>query len=160
MRDHVTFREMSQGDEEAVSALVEEVFDEFVAPDYARGGVEEFKSFILPEKLLQRLVDEDSLIIVAEEEGELVGVIDVRDGSHIRLLFVRKDHHGRGIGGRLFSLARERCASDNPGLEEITVNSSPYAIPIYESMGFFVTNPELVRNGIRHTPMAYRIMPG
>jgi len=157
MRERIAFREMASGDERAVSALIEDVFDEFIAPDYGPGGVEEFKKHIVPEDLLQRHLNGDSFIIVAEEHGGLVGVIDVRDGNHIRLFFVRKDHHDEGIGRNLFSLAMERCVSDNPALEEITVNSSPYAIPIYESLGFFITQPELVRNGIRHTPMAYRI---
>ncbi|MBN2025841.1 MAG: GNAT family N-acetyltransferase [Actinobacteria bacterium] len=160
MRERTTFREMAAGDEGAASALIEDVFDEFIAPDYGPGGVEEFKKHILPEDLLQRQLNGDSFIILAEEDGEVVGVIDVRDGCHIRLFFVRKDRQGRGIGRGLFSLALERCTGDNPELEEITVNSSPYAIPIYESMGFFATRPELVRNGIRHIPMAYRVMRG
>jgi len=157
MREPITFREMAAGDEMAVSTLIEDVFDEFIAPDYGPGGVEEFKRHIVPEDLLQRHVRGDSHIIVAEEDGELVGVIDVRDGCHIRLFFVRKDHQGGGIGRKLFDLSRQRCRQEDPALEEITVNASPYAIPIYESLGFFVAQPERFRNGIRHTPMSYRI---
>jgi GNAT superfamily N-acetyltransferase len=157
MRDQINFREMTAGDENAVSALSEEVFDEFIAPDYEPGGVEEFKRHIVPEDLLRRHLNGDSFLIVAEEDGEVVGVIDVRDGCHIRLFFVRKEYHGTGIGRRLFDLSLERCRRDDPQLEEITVNSSPYAIPIYENLGFFIAQPELVRNGIRHTPMSYRI---
>jgi GNAT superfamily N-acetyltransferase len=157
MRERTTFREMAAGDEKGVSVLIEDVFDEFLAPDYEPGGVEEFKKHIVPEDLLRRHVNGDSFLIVAEEDGEVVGVIDVRDGCHIRLFFVRKDYHGRGIGRRLFDLSLERCRRDDPQLAEITVNSPPFAIPIYESLGFVIAQPELVRNGIRHTPMAYRV---
>lgn len=157
MRERIAFREMAAGDERAVSALIEEVFDEFIAPDYGPGGVEEFKRHILPEDLLHRQLGGDSFIILAEEDGEVVGVIDVRDGCHIRLFFVRKDRQGRGIGRGLFDLSLLRCREEDPSLEEITVNSSPYAIPIYESLGFFVSRPERTRNGIRHTPMSYRV---
>ncbi|RJP35378.1 MAG: GNAT family N-acetyltransferase [Actinobacteria bacterium] len=156
MRGPIAFREMAAGDEQGVSALIEEVFNEFIAPDYAPGGIEEFKKHIVPEDLLRRHERGDSFILLAEEDGELVGVIDVRDGSHIRLFFVRKDHHGKGVGRNLFDLSLERCRRDDPALEEITVNSSPYAIHIYENLGFTVAGPERTRNGMRHIPMAYR----
>jgi GNAT superfamily N-acetyltransferase len=98
----------------------------------------------------------ESFVLVAEEAGEPVGVIDVRDGCHIRLFFVRRDYQGRGIGRSLFEMAVNRCRQADPELTEITVNSSPYAVPIYESLGFYMALPEQVKNGIRHTPMTCR----
>jgi GNAT superfamily N-acetyltransferase len=157
MQNSITYREMAQGNERAVSALIEEVFDEFIAPDYGPGGSEEFKKHIVPEDLLQRHLNGDSFIIVAENNGEFAGVIDVRDGSHVRLFFVRKEHHGQGTGRELFSLALARCLRDEPSLEDVTVNSSPYAVHIYENLGFEIAGPEQTRNGMRYTPMTYRI---
>lgn len=151
------YRQLMKGDERRVSELIEDVFDEFIAPDYEAEGVEEFKKHIVPEVILRRHMRGDSLVLVAEEAGEFAGVVDVRDGNHIRLFFVRKDRQGRGIGRKLLELAVERCLLQNPELDSISVNSSPHAVPIYESLGFVVTLPEQVKNGIRHTPMIRRI---
>jgi hypothetical protein len=37
----------------------------------------------------------------------------------------------------------------------MTVNSSPYAVNIYHSLGFVDTDIEKVTNGMKYTPMVY-----
>lgn len=37
--------------------------------------------------------------------------------------------------------------------EIMTVNSSPYAVPVYEKLGFHATGSEQTVNGLRFTPM-------
>ncbi|MDY6795099.1 MAG: GNAT family N-acetyltransferase [Actinomycetota bacterium] len=154
MLSEIVIQEMLDGEEKTVSKLVEKVFDEFVAPDYAPEGAVEFKRYIGPEALINRMRDDQSFILTAKDAGKIVGVIAIRGGPHILLLFVHKDHHRLGIARALFSAAKERSLEKSPDLERITVNSSPFAISVYESLGFEATQPELVINGIRHTPMA------
>ena len=55
-------------------------------------------------------------------------------------------------------MALERCLQEKFDLAEITVNSSPYAVLIYERLGFVVQNEEMVKNGIRFIPMK-RVIP-
>ena len=43
----------------------------------------------------------------------------------------------------------------NPALEELTLNSSPYGLPFYLSVGFEALSMEQEINGIRFTPMKY-----
>lgn len=69
-------------------------------------------------------------------------------GGHIALFFVDSNYQRQGIGKKLFSLVSE----DNTG-GSITVNSSPFAVPIYHRLGFVDTNSERVTNGLRYTPM-------
>jgi len=152
----LTFQDMREGEEEGVSQLVEEVFDSLVAPDLVAEGVVEFKRHITPGVLRGKVTDESTFILTAKDDRDMVGVIAVRENRHIFLFFVREGYQGMGIAKELFSLALQRCRRDNPGLAGITVNSSPYAIAIYESLGFEPTEPEKVINGVRHTPMLYK----
>jgi GNAT superfamily N-acetyltransferase len=152
----LSFQDMLKGEEETVSHLVEKVFDGFVAPDLAAEGVEEFKRFIAPEALREKVAEGGAFVITAKDGDDMVGVIAIRENRHIFLFFVHEDFQRKGVARRLFSMALERCRRENPGLTGITVNSSPYAIPIYESLGFVATEPEKVKNGIRHTPMLYK----
>lgn len=124
--------------------LVWEVFLEFEAPEYSPEGVAEFKSFIDGQ-----LVHATIKTYGAFENGTLVGVIATRnEGSHIALFFVRKACHGLGIGRKLFehAVAVSTCSS-------FTVNSSPYAAPIYRKLGFVDTDVEQLTNGLRYIPM-------
>lgn len=86
---------------------------------------------------------------VAVEDGGIAGFIGVRDRSHIYHMFVDKACHRRGIARALWHAARE--AAGNPGV--FTVNSSNYAVPVYEALGFVRTMPTLSRNGIEFNPM-------
>jgi GNAT superfamily N-acetyltransferase len=156
-KDEVFFRRSKGGDETAVHELIDGVFEEFIASTYTAEGVEEFRKFIVPEAILQRFQTGFSFAFLALCGEEIMGYIEVRDNSHIMLFFVRKEYHRRGISRRLFSLALDKCLEIDPELASITVNSSPYAVPIYERLGFVQAQSERIKNGIRHTPMIYNI---
>ena len=66
----------------------------------------------------------------------------------LELFFVDSAHQRQGIGRRLFELAMKDCPD-----EIMTVNAAPFAIPIYEKLGFNVNDAEQIVNGIRFTPM-------
>lgn len=64
------------------------------------------------------------------------------------MFFVDGKHHRQGIGKRLYQLARSRNH-----LDKMTVNSSPYAVPVYHKLGFTDTDTEQAVSGLRFTPM-------
>lgn len=39
--------------------------------------------------------------------------------------------------------------------QTVTVHASPYALPVYRSLGFHETDTEQTDGGIRYTPMAF-----
>ena len=145
------YRDMVAGEEQAVLALVMRGFDELVRPDFSDEGVSEFtraaQSFVMERPDGHR-------ITIAERGGQIVGMVDVRDSCHVSLFFVEPDDRGHGVGRTLLESAIECCLSAEPGLSAITVNSSPWAVPVYERLGFVATGSEIERNGIRALPMA------
>ncbi|WP_349948938.1 GNAT family N-acetyltransferase [Lacrimispora sp. BS-2] len=71
------------------------------------------------------------------------------------LLFLDREHHRQGIGRKLFNTITSFYK--NAGIyEEITINSSPYAVEVYHKLGFVDTDTEQLVNGIRFTPMKYK----
>ena len=56
----------------------------------------------------------------------------------------------QGIGKQLWEYLKENSSND-----EFTVNSSPFAVPVYHKLGFVDTNTEQLTDGIRYTPMKY-----
>ncbi len=150
----VRFQDLQENEIKAAIEFIQSVFDEFIAPDYSPEGVISFMNYIQPSMMKRRLRIGEAFAITAFDNDQPVGIIEMRNGNHLSLLFVRKEYQGRGIGRRLFENALERCRMANPALGTITVKSSPYAVPIYEKLGFRRTGPEEIKDGIRFTPMA------
>ncbi len=130
---------------EALS-LVWRVFQEYEAPDYTRQGVDEFYKSIHDEDFLSMLS-----MFGAYVNNKLVGIIATRNmGTHIALFFVDGKYHRQGIGKKLFQKVLEHSTASR-----VTVNSSPFAVPVYRKLGFLDTDREQTVNGLRFTPMAY-----
>lgn len=139
-------REICRKDFNAALRLVWSVFLQFEAPDYSDDGVEEFRKSIHDTTYLNQLQ-----MYGAYEADTLIGVIAVRSGgSHIALFFVDAAHQRRGVGRALFEQALANASEGT-----LTVNASPFAVPVYSRLGFVKTDAEQVTNGLRYTPMSY-----
>ena len=139
-------RELNESELEEALNLVWEVFSEYEVPEYSEEGINEFWSFIHNQDELDNLY-----IYGAFNKDEVVGVIATRK-EHISLFFVKEEYQRRGIGKSLFEYIIDKVEEDN-----ITVNSSPYGVGIYEKLGFKAIDKEQLVNGIRYIPMIYKI---
>ena len=81
----------------------------------------------------------------------LVGVLCMRQPQHIGDFFVREEYQRRGIGRALFEAMRKDYVK-----QEFTVHASPYAVPVYERLGFRATDAEQLTDGLRYTPMIFK----
>lgn len=149
----IGIRKAVPDDAEAISALILWFADRYLADPDDRAAAEPFFALHTPEAIRRTLSsDRFRHHVATSPDGELVGVVCVRDVTHLRLLFVDERHHGRGIGSRLWALAQEEAlAAGNPG--RFTVNSALGAVSFYERFGFVVTGEEVHRDGIAFAPM-------
>jgi len=69
------------------------------------------------------------------------------------MLYVDKDFHHNGIASTLVKKALEEISENDRNPEDITVYSSRYAVPFYESLGFIQYEDEKSVYGVIHTPM-------
>lgn len=151
--DELTYKPIAEGQIQLISDMVWEVFLQFEAPDYPDEGIATFKAFIDPERLTTE-IKAGSYMIYGCFEGDMpVGVIALRQGKHISLLFVKSSHHRRGIAKKLLEFAVQHIIREYPGAKELTVNSSPYAIDVYRRLGFTPTDKIQEMSGIIFMPM-------
>lgn len=150
MQEAILFRPAAPGEEAQICALVERVFNQFVAPDYPEEGVQEFYGFANPQAMQKRAVP-GQIVLVAERAGQLCGMIEMRQFEHIALLFV--EQQGQGIARALLDLAIQECRKQHPALSRITVNSSPFAEKVYRHLGFLPSSPAQTLHGITFIPM-------
>jgi GNAT superfamily N-acetyltransferase len=156
MDKEIIFREIHQGEEAKVYRMIIDCFNEFIAPEYSDEGVTEFEKYVEPNRMRERLA-QGNFMIVALKREIIVGVIEVRSINHIALLFVKKKHQHGGIAKKLLELTIRKCKQRRSDVSVIEVNSSPYAIPFYEKLGFMKINGEQLVNGIRFTPMTLKL---
>ncbi len=148
----IQYRHIRRGEESAVAALVEAVFMTHIAPLYTQEGIEEFLGYAEVSEFTRRL-QREHVILVAETDAQIVGMIELREQRHISLLFVADAYQGRGIATELLARAIQLCRRVNPDLTALTVHASPNAAPIYRRLGFAPSAEEQVVHGIRYIPM-------
>lgn len=140
------------GDETAVAQVAAECFDRFIRPLYSERGVRSFAAYIYPEAVAKRQ-SIDCRMFVADLDGEIAGLIEMRGSGHISMLFVKPEFQNCGIATRLFERALRTAAKLDPGLAEVTVFSAPGVVEVYRHWGFVETGPETEADGIRFFPM-------
>ena len=148
---------MRVGEEMAVSDLALRVFDQFVAPQFSSDGRQEFRSYADPH-LLRLRSRWNHLVHLAIADGEIAGMIEVRDDGHVTLFFVEGKFQGNGVGGELLGRSLSISKRRNPDLSQATVNSSPNAVAIYEGLGFRKAGNERAEDHIRSVPMVLDMM--
>jgi len=74
------YRYMKLGEETEVSKLVSRVFNQCIAPNYSQEGIQEFESHVDPDLIASR-TQADHFVLVAELNGGLVGIIQLRNYS-------------------------------------------------------------------------------
>ena len=126
--------------------MVWRVFNEYEAVNYPPDGAQAFRNAIRDEGFLSQLS-----AYGAFDGDRLIGILASRnEGSHIALFFVDGAYHRQGVGRLLFNAFL--ADSDR---EQITVNSSLYAVGIYEKLGFIKTAEAQTDSGIRFVSMVY-----
>lgn len=140
-----------------IAELVAAVASRFILPDFSPEGCRRVLEEHAPDSIARRMA-EGFRFHVAESHGELVGVVGVGRNSHLFDLFVAEAHQRRGLGRRLWEVAQAQCLElGNPG--EFTVNSSKYAVPVYQRFGFVATGPLQVKQGVQFVPMKLNLDP-
>ncbi|MDO4188291.1 MAG: GNAT family N-acetyltransferase [Lachnospiraceae bacterium] len=153
--EDIEIRPIKSNEWEEAMGLAWDTFILFEAPEYSKEGIESFRNFV-NDPILKRLFLEGKYrAVAAYDNGFMVGIIGVRNETHISLLFVDSEYHRRGIAKKLMHKIFEMTYNDY-GKREMTVNSSPYAVGFYHKIGFKDTDVEQTTDGIRYTPMIIR----
>ena len=135
-------------------ALAWKTFMQFEADCYTIEGIKNFEDFITDTTLYRMFVMGAYQMFVALDHNQIIGMITLRDDSHISLLFVDEKYHRQGVGRALIEYLREYLLSE-AGVSRVTVNAAPYGVAFYHKLGFRDLRPEEESDGIKYTPMEF-----
>ena len=142
-------REAKPEHSESISILINSVAHYFTL-DPSGKGAEFFLESITPEAIRSYISDPSYYYLVAFQDEELAGVAALKEGTHLFHLFVAPPFQKKGLSRQLWDAIQDGAKLDN---SKFTVNSTPYAVPVYEKLGFNVTGPRTEMNGIAFVPM-------
>jgi GNAT superfamily N-acetyltransferase len=144
-------RVASPADAKRIGALIQALSKPFLVSPSGEGA-EPFLASIGEAAIEGYISSPNFVYLVADCEGELAGVVALRDNSHLFHLFVAQRFQGRGWGRQLWQVVESAARqAGNPG--RFTVNSSLNAVPVYERFGFVVSGPAVQTHGIAFQPM-------
>jgi GNAT superfamily N-acetyltransferase len=135
----------------AVAALLRELAREYIVHESPPEGASTFLAEN-DEMGVRGFLARGHVYHVAVIDGQVAGFVAVRDHSHLFHLFVGKRWHRRGVARALWERARD-AALDAGGDGAFTVNSSNFAVPVYESFGFVRVGPTQCAKGLYFNPM-------
>jgi GNAT superfamily N-acetyltransferase len=159
MTENIHYRFIQPGEEQAVCEMVTRTYRATVAPWYPpEGNIEFLDNYMQPEKQAERL-REGRFVLVATKGPDLVGMIEIRDNSHVSLFFVDVSLEKQRIGRTLLHHAIQEIKQRNPAIRKITVNSAPNAIEAYQHLGFRQIGDQRTLNGITTIPMVLELPP-
>jgi len=149
-----TIRFANRDDVPAITSLIRSLLP-FLT--HASDGVS-YADTVTEENVLGFVTESDGRYQVAVVDGELAGVVSIRDNSHLFHLYVAERFHWRGIARALWQAARDDALErGNPG--RFTVKASPYAVGVYERFGFKATGLHAEQGGLVYVPMLLEAAP-
>ncbi len=117
-------------------------------------GAEGFLETISPESILKYIENPSFYYCICIIENELAGVIAIKEKTHVFHLFVSPKHQKKGLARLLWNHALVNAFEKN-AVVAVTVNSTPFAVEIYEKFGFKRAGEKVEKNGIAFVPMKF-----
>jgi GNAT superfamily N-acetyltransferase len=136
----IIIRPYQESDAERVGQLIADTYSAYnllFAPPEQRGlFLGPFRHAYSAEKPHQEAIAQvirAAMVFVAADDGEIVGVLRGRK-ERLASLFVRGDHHRRGIGRLLVERFEPECLRQGGAV--IRVAATLYAVPFYLALGY------------------------
>ncbi|BCD85922.1 hypothetical protein PSm6_23290 [Pseudomonas solani] len=147
----MVIRKMEPADIDAVSTLCMAAFNASVAPTLPAQGIETFAKVAAAEAFLQRLQG-DNLMLVYEDAGSLRGILELKEGRHLAMLFIDPEHQRQGIGQALVTAMTAHARVD-----PITVRASLTSVGAYLRYGFQCSGEPGEFAGLTYQPMELQV---
>ncbi|MDF1630695.1 MAG: GNAT family N-acetyltransferase [Alcanivoracaceae bacterium] len=136
-------RPMQPGDAEALRQLFKQSIEQIGAKHYDPEAIAAWAASADQQGFIPGL--EQGLTLVATLHGEHAGFAQLHPASHIEMLYLSPDASGLGIASLLYQYLEDEARM--AGSRTMTTASSLTAQRFFESVGFQVSDEEVVKRG-------------
>ncbi|WP_415888044.1 GNAT family N-acetyltransferase [Neptuniibacter sp. QD37_6] len=141
-------REMKKGDIEGVSQVCLDAFSDSVAGSLSDEGIATFTAISSADAFAERMKADNRMLVAEGKNGEILGVVELKEGHHIAMLFVTPSQQKGGIGRGLLTAVLKYARS-----ETVTVSASLPSVPAYQKYGFKLAGDVGELSGLVYQPM-------
>jgi len=152
---HPNIREAKFNDSSEIGELIRVLAEKFITHEFDSKARTHFLS-ANDGNSVEKNMKSGFSYHVAADRGRIVGVVGVKNKSHLYHLFVAEDSQGKGLARKLWERALRELTSEGD-TRVVTVNSSNDAIGFYKKLGFNQTGPVIEKEGIQYNPMEYKV---
>ena len=155
----ITLRYMKPEEAKIASSIALAAFATIESNGFSSEGKAAFVNYVSANTIASRL-NLGHNVIVAVYDSKIVGMIEIRNGNHISMLFVLPEYINNGIGTKMLSYAiaqirKERSKAN--AVKQVTVHSADGSIAFYLTRGFRTIATRQERDGIGYTTMAFSL---
>ena len=148
-------RKAKHNDIDGISHLITPLVIKYIVPTCSKEGGQLILNSMEPN-CISNYFDAGYEYHVAELNGELIGVVGMKENAHLYHLFVADSQQGKGLSRMLWELARDAClANGNKG--KFTVNSALNAADVYLKFGFVPVSGIREKQGVKDMPMELNV---
>lgn len=148
-------RKATSEDINAISGLLIQLSEKYITSSFTEEGRSNLLWSMRPEAI-RGYLDHGFRYHVAVRDGEILGVVAMKDDTHLYHLFVAEAEQGTGLARRLWETAKSDCLSRSSP-EYFTVNSSLNAQQVYKSWGFVPVAGVRETGGVKDIPMKLKV---
>lgn len=132
--------------------MIWKTFLKYDSKDYTEEGIRNFFEFITDDTIYRSFLLGTYQMLVALDGERIIGAGSIRNRTHLSLLFVDEEYHGKGVGS---SLMNSLChyLKEEEGEGYMSLKAAPGAVGFYQKLGFRIVKPEEEISGIRVTSM-------
>jgi predicted N-acetyltransferase YhbS len=142
-------RKIRDKDAGEVSLMCSRSFKASIAESLNDEGRETFSKIADSNAFLERM-KQDNIILVAVNEHQVLGVIELKARQHIAMLFVDPHFQNKGIGRALFNAILPFVNTAT-----LTVSASLASIDVYKKYGFKCAGEVSESAGLVYQPMTF-----
>lgn len=143
----MTIRPLTIADLPRVSQICMDAFMGSVAGTLSQQGIDTFSQIAAPENFRTRLEGDNAMRVYVDGE-DVLGVVELKAGRHLAMLFIDPLHQGRGIGQQLVTAILQQART-----EVVTVSASLSSVPAYLKYGFHCCGEVAESAGLVYQPM-------
>jgi ferredoxin/ribosomal protein S18 acetylase RimI-like enzyme/flavodoxin len=155
----ITIRNMKPEEAEVASKVALDSFATIDNRGFSTDGKATFTNYASPNAIASRLSFGHN-VILAIVDLKTAGIIEIRNNSHISMLFVLPEYIDNGIGTKLLSYAVAQIRKEQlkmKTVKQVTVHSSDNSVAFYLKRGFRAIAARQERDGISFTTMAFSL---
>lgn len=134
-----------------MSLLASRIYLKYASYLDSEKGKKSILDYASEKEMTKRFSKKGSLFLVYKMQSNIIGMLEVRDNTHISMFFVDDNFFKKGIATSLFEKMKNIL-----NYEHYSVNASEYALEFYKKLGFIKLSDDIkIEDGVHFHPMIY-----